>query len=430
MDRADARRGALTAKGRERFNSVVRLSICCSSRAAAIAVRLARRLERNLGIGTLLVEEDSAPVWETWEEGAGADAVLILLDGLNAPAPLRLEAWKGLIGHEGDPPIAFARLEECAYPKLLERRIFFPADDSPALDRAAERWLTAKLPKYPGVTAAAISSTVPNEWWTALVDEPGQIVTADAAAAQAFAHRAAGHFQGVIWLGCAGREAAPIRAELEYRLRDGRMLAVLAHIDKPMKLPEGWHSYLQVVGAPPDAMGDSALGACHAPAFPGWFARELGADLTQAVLLDAAKDLFRMPQTPRTDAGSRQRHLEVLHRYFQSWKKKPEPCRELLAEVPAAIHHGFANDWTRGTELCRRAAFLLLQDGRRREGIRLLHRLLVEAEEHGDEEAAADARHELSWLTDEDGPMFAETTGGVQLALDLQRGDGLRGKRH
>ena len=424
MDRAGAGRGALTADGEERFNRVVQLSICFSSRAAAIAARLARRLERNLGVRTLLVEEDSAPVWETWEEGAAADAVLILLDGLSAPAPLRREAWMGLIDHGGDPPVAFARLEECAYPKLLERRPFFPAGDAPALDRAVERWLAAKLPEQPGITAAAIPSTFPDEWWPELVDEPGQIVTADVAAAQAFAHRAAGHFQGVVWLGCAGREAALVHAELDYRMGDGRVLVVLAHIEKPVKVPAGRHSYLQVVGAPPEAMGDSALGACHAPAFPGWFARELGGDLSQAVLLDAGGDLFRMPQTPRTDAGTRQRHLAILHRYFQSWKEKPEPCRALLAEVPAAIQHGFAQDWTCGTELCRRAAFLLLQDGRRREGIRLLHRLLVEAEEHGDTETAADARHELSWLTDEDEPARAGTTGGEQLVFDLQNSQG------
>ena len=67
---------------------------------------------------------------------------------------------------------------------------------------------------------------------------------------------------------------------------------------------------------------------------------------------------------------------------------------------------------------------MLLQDGRRREGIRLLHRLLVEAEEHGDTEAAADARHELSWLTDEDEPALAGTTGGEQLVFDLQNSQG------
>ncbi len=419
MDGAGTGRGALTAGPLGRFNGEVQLSICCSSRASAITARLARRLDRNLGIATLLVEEDSVPVSETWEEGAAADAVLILLDGVSAPAPLRREAWTGLIDHDGDPPVAFARLEECAYPKLLERRPFFPVA---TLDRAVERWLAGKLPACRGIDPAEIKGTVPDEWWTMLVDEPGRVVTTDAAAAQAFAHQAAEHFQGVVWMGCVGREAALIRAELAYRLGDGRMLVVLAHIEKPLPISESGHSYLQIVGAPPEMPGDPALGACYAPGFPGWLARELGADLDQAVLLDAANDVYRMPQAPRTNDETRHRHLAILHRYFQSWKDKSEPCRDLLAEVPAAIHHGFAQDWARGSELCRRAAFLLLSDGRRREGIRLMHRLLVEAEDRGDAETAADARHELSWLTDEDEPGRAGTTGGEQLIFELSDG--------
>ncbi|MFN0106373.1 MAG: hypothetical protein ACKV2U_30315 [Bryobacteraceae bacterium] len=377
-------------------------------------------MDRNLGIRTLPIEEDSAPVSETWEEGAAADSVLILLDGICAPPPLRREAWEGLIDHDGKPPIAFARLEDCAYPKLLERRTFFPANDVVALERAVERWMTAKLPEVPGIAPAAFPGTVPDEWWTRLVDETGgQILTQDAAAAHAFAHQAAGHFQAVVWVGCAGREAALIRAEVEPRVRDGRVLAVLAHIDKPLKIPETRSSYLQVLGTPPEVEGDAALGACYAPRFPGWLARELGGDLSQAALLDAGSGLYRLPQAPRTNDEMRQRHLTILHRYFQFWKGKPEPCRDLLAEVPAAIQFGFDRDWVRGAELCRRAAFLLLAEGRRREGIRMFHRLLVEAEEHHDPDTAADARHELSWLTDEDGPVRAAATNGQQLSFDL-----------
>ncbi|MSV31163.1 MAG: hypothetical protein EXQ57_01435 [Bryobacterales bacterium] len=395
------------------------MSICGSSRASAITKRLAARLERNLGIATLLVEEDTVPVSETWEEGAAADAVLILLDGVSAPAPLRREAWTGLIEHGGHPPVAFSRLEECAYPKLLERRPFFPAA---ALERAVERWLAGMLPACAGIEPAAIEGAVPDEWWTMLVDEPGRVVTTDPAAAQAFAHQAAGHFQAVVWMGCAGREVALIRAELAYRLGAGRTLVVLAHIEKPLAIPIDGHSYLQVLGAPPETEGDPALGACYAPGFPGWFAKELGGDLNQAVLLEAANGVYRMPQSPRTNDETRQRHLAILHRYFQTWKKEPDPCSALLAEVPAAIQHGFAQDWTRGSELCRRAAFLLLGDGRRREGIRLLNRLLVEAEDRGDAETAADARHELSWLTDEDEPGRSGTTGGEQLVFALEGG--------
>jgi len=275
------------------------------------------------------------------------------------------------------------------------------------------------LPSQPGIEAAAITAEVPEDWWPSLVDQPGRVTTDDVAAAQAFAHHAAGHFQGVVWIGCAGREPALIRAELDHRTGEGRMLAILAHIEKPLKLPESRHSYLQVLGSPPEAQTTNAIGACHAPAFPGWFARELGGDLTQAVLLDAENDLFRLPHRPQTDTETRQRHLTILHRYFQSWKTDPDPCRTLLNEVPAAIQFGFAEDWLHATELCRRAAFLLLRDGRRREGIRLLHRLLVEAEDYGDADTAADARHELSWLTDEDEPARLGITGGEQLALEL-----------
>ena len=82
----------------------------------------------------------------------------------------------------------------------------------------------------------------------------------------------------------------------------------------------------------------------------------------------------------------------------------------------------FANGRTR--EELAAEPFLLLQDGRRREGIRLLHRLLVEAEDHRDSETAADARHELSWLTDEDEPARAGTTGGEQLVFDLRNSQG------
>jgi hypothetical protein len=376
-------------------------------------------LDRNFGIRTLLVEEDEVPVSETWEEGAAADAVLILLDGVSAPAPLRREAWTGLIEHDGDPPIAFARMEDCAYPKLLERRLFFPADDLIVLERAVERWVTAKLPSRPGFVAAGLRGEIPEDWWPSLVDRPGSVTTQDAAAAQAFAQQAASHFQGVVWIGCAGREPALIRAELDHRTSEGRMLAVLAHSDKPLKFPEGRHSYLQILGAPAEGATGDAIGACYAPGFPGWFARELGGDLTKAILLDATNDLYRLAEIPPADTAARMRHMTILHRYFQAWKTHPEPCRALLNEAPAAIQYGFEEDWLRATELCRRTAFLLLGDGRRREGIRLFHRLLVEAEERGDAAAAADARHELSWLTDEDGPVLSGITVGEQLALGL-----------
>lgn len=358
------------------------------------------------------MQEDAAPVSETWEEGAAADAVLILLDRLTAPAPLRREDWTGLIGHNGAPPVAFARWEECAYPKLLERRPFFAANAQ--LDRAVEAWLVAMLPKQPGIDPAPLAASVPDEWWSRLVDEPGCLETNDVDAAHAFAHQARKHFQAVVWIGCAGREPALIHAELQWRAPQGRVLAILAHIDKPLKLPQSRHSYVQVVGPIPAGGNGVALGACYAPGFPGSLAIELGADLTQAVPLDHGASLYRLRAAPAPDPGARQLHLEALQRRFQHWRQRPDSVLPLVAEVPAALAYGFSHDWDRASELCRRTAFLLLGAGRRREGIRLFHRLLLEAEERGDADTAEQARHELSWLTDEDdepvrsGPARAE----------------------
>lgn len=398
----------------------MQLSICCSSRARDVAAHLTLRLEKNLGVQTLLVEEDAVSVSETWEEGAAGDAILILLDGLSAPPPLRREAWTGLIDHEDSPPVAYSVLGECAYPKLLERRRFLPATDALALERAAEKWIVSLMPAVEGIAAAPCHGVVPEDWQGLLVDQPGEVHTEDVAAAQAFAHATASHFQGVLWLGCAGREPALIRSELEYRLRgEGRRLVVLAHAEKPIKTSGGPHSYVQVLGQPA-AAGDAAAGACYAPRFPGWLARELGSSLAGAIALDAGAGLFRLTNAVPTTDAHRQHHLEIVHRHFQHWRSNPEPCSELVAEVPAAIQHGFHRDWQRGTELCRRTAYFLIAEGRRREGIRLWHRLLLEAEERQDAENAEIARHELSWLTDEEGePVRAVTAEAVQMALEL-----------
>jgi len=376
-------------------------------------------LETNLGITTLRVQTDDAAVSETWEEGAGADAILILLDGLSAPTPLRREDWKALIDHDNAPPIAFVRLEDCAYPKLLERRPIFPSADPLQLDRAVERWLASQLPHLPGIHPAALSATVPAAWWTQLVDQPGHAETDSVDAAQAFAHDARPHFQNVIWIGCHARESAVIRAELDFRLFTGRSLVVLANLDKPCKLPGGQHSYISVLGPVPAGGAAGALGAVYPSCFQGRFATELGTDLSSAILLDAAADLYRLPAVPLASPGHRQQHLELLQRYFHKWRDNPDPCRALLPEVPAALEHGFLHDWPRAAELARRSAFLLVGQGRRREAIRLFNRLRMEAETHGDAETAADALHELSWLTGDEDAVPAAPVESSQVQLSL-----------
>lgn len=388
----------------------MRLSICCSPGAVAIAERLSARLRQNLEIDTLVVAEDEVPVSETWEEGAAAQAVLILMDAVSAPPPFRREAWNGIIEHNGEPSLAFVRLEECAYPKLLERRRFLPAE-APELDRAVESWLAGLLPAHPGIAPAICEAAFSEEWWETLADRPGQAVTEDAAAAHAFARQARGQFQGVVWIGCAGREPAVIKAELEHRAGDARLLVVLSHVAKPLNIPPSRHSLLQIQAPAPHS------GPCYAPGFPGWLARDLNIDLSFAVPLDEQGGLYRAIAPFPVDDELRARHLTLIDRYFASWKKKPAPCRDLLPEVSAALDYGFTADWPRARQLCRRAAELYRADARRRECARLYHRLQIEALEHGDDETAADAAHQLSWLTDEDLPAQPQTVAADQLSL-------------
>lgn len=386
----------------------LQLSICCSRRSGAVVGGFVDRLRRNLAVESLLIAEDDVPVSETWEEGSGADALLILLDSVSAPAPLRVSDWTALMQPGGEPPVGFVALEECAFPLVLRRRLFFPAS---GWERAAERWVAGLMPSCDGIAPVACDAPYPEEWWALLADSPGQVSTSDPDAAQAFAHRAAGHFQGVAWIGCAGREPALIQAEMDFRLAQGRMLAVLAYPDRPVRVRDGRHSYIQISGPAP------AFGACYGPIFPGWLAKALGSDLSLATALDSRRGFYRVAAAVDCDDSLRQRHLQILHERFTDWKADPEPCRELLGELNGALAFGFAHDWERARELGRRGAFVLLGQGRRREGIRLLHRLLLAAEEYSDAETAEEARHELSWLTDDDEPVRTRPAEAVQLGF-------------
>src|SRR5262245_43161419 len=100
----------------------MQFGICCSSRTRPIADRLEARLRRNLDIETLIVEADDAPLTETWEEAAAAGAILLILDSTTAPAPFRRADWQALEQQGGTPPLAWLRVEDCAYPKVVERR--------------------------------------------------------------------------------------------------------------------------------------------------------------------------------------------------------------------------------------------------------------------------------------------------------------------
>ncbi|MBM3757853.1 MAG: hypothetical protein FJW38_28210 [Acidobacteria bacterium] len=175
------------------------ISIVCSARAVPLAERWKQRFRRNFGAQVEIVP--GLPACEAAEEGAGKDAVIVLLDGENTPEPFVLSDWKALLERVA---FAYVRLEACAYPALLERRATFFGEPD---ERRLEQWLIGLLPDRLRPPLEARGVTAPSAWWLSLVDRPGWIdVDADEIeTVRQFAADAGAHFQGVAWIVCGDR---------------------------------------------------------------------------------------------------------------------------------------------------------------------------------------------------------------------------------
>ena len=406
----------------------MQLAICCSPLQSGFVRALALRLERNLGIATLIIEDDVEPLWALWDQATGADAVLLMLDAVSAGGPPQRSDWEPLLEHAGSPPVAILRAEPCLYPRLLERRPFLAIADPLEAGRWVERWLVAMLPPHDGVRPAANQAPVPDEWWRLLVDQPGlQIVScSETGSAQEFAARAAAQFQGVEWIGCDGRAPEAIIGHVEHVTRNAqRLLIVLAHVDQTPDLPPGPHSYLILEGQPalvpaPDLLA-SLVGACQASVFPARMIELMRAGRpafeSLVRLLDSGRELYRSPVRFTADEAAEERHLAALHAAFVDWRLQTSLCRELVSEVTGALRHGLAHNWPLASELCLQAALFLLSEKRNREAVYWLRTLADEASWASDESVAERARKELVWLVDDAGEARPGVVHGEQLAL-------------
>lgn len=392
------------------------LGICCSSRSRHIANGLEQRLRRNLGITVLITEADDTPVTETWEEFEGATAILLLLDRLSAPAPLRRRDWQRL-EQLPTPPVAWIRTEECAYPHVIERRSFHSGPYGVEAERAIERWFAPLLPQCNILSPAPLDAAIPDSWWEVLVDRPGHITVPVEMtnAAQSFLNSARPHFQSVAWIGCYAREPESIAGELESTLGSERSLVVLANACEPISVPAGRHSFITVKGVPKLSFSESAAGACYPSVFPAVIGRQLDPDFDKsAILLDSLRGLYRLPALTRPSRASQAQHLEAVLQPFLNWRNEPKPCRRLLYEVEMAVMYGIEEDWEKGSSLLLRAAQFLAEERRNREAVVYLKRLYNEAMRRDDQAIANDAEHELSWLSDSEGnvrrvePMLSE----------------------
>ncbi|MBM3784824.1 MAG: hypothetical protein FJW30_10720 [Acidobacteria bacterium] len=364
----------------------MKFTVCCSPAARDAAGRWKARLHRNLGLHSLIVAEPAARVVDTWEEGGKTDAILLVLDRETAPVPFELEDWRALREHDGQPPVAYLKREECAYPKLLERHArFLPYDD----ERAIERWLVRLFPERADAAAAPTGAAVPEGWWQKLVDSAGtlELPASEIDGVQQFAHDAEDNFEAVAWIVCGDRPLEAIKGELEYRVRGQRMLVVLDHVadGTELELPKGRHSYLLLRG--------------HAEACRLAFPSELQDQYENPVMLDRRRNLMRSARRTGGDVS------KLLQTVF-----KQRPGDEWLHELPVAMRHNYIGD----TYMA--AVRYLLKQARKREAIVLLRELAVEARKRGDLEMEAGALHELSWQTDSVG-IRSETNNAEQISL-------------
>ena len=416
----------------------MRLALCHSALQNTFARGLIERLARNLDIVSLTIEADSSPAHEAWEQGAACDALLLILDSVSAPGPVKRQDWEGLLEHSGELPVAVLRLEDCQYPKLLERRRPFLAPESLLeAERWVERWLVRMLPEgSEGIGAAAIAAPVPEDWWAPMVDQPGVWTgsAADADSAQAFARAAGAHFQEVFWIGCAQRTPESIRHELEHWSRGAvRQLFILVHCDlAPESLPGGRHSYLVLAGQPAVA-GQSDhelspwLGACQASGFPGLMLDLMLAGRSRSewaslvTVLDPGRGWYRPLGLFPTHREAQDRHLAILAETFRNRRARASECRELAGEVSAALRYGFQNNTAAAYELCLQFSLVLLDTNRNSEAAEWLRTLVEKSSLAGDEGMAGRARRELSWLVDDTGAtLHSVPAPGEQLMFDFR----------
>ena len=406
----------------------MQLGICCSPLQHQLAVRLASRLARNLGITTVIVADEHASLMESWEQSSASDAVLLMLDRRLAPGPVKRDDWQSLLEHNGAPQVATLKLEHCFYPKLLERSRFFAPDGNELeAGRWVERWLVSITPTGADTEIQRISrsdsfggSSSPDEWWTKVVDTPGvfALTPRDIDAVQTFACEAGPHFRGVVWIGCEGVPREALKAEIEFRgaaVESGRLLFVLVYADPEVAIPPGCagesrHSFVIVEGRPEATSArrggnaiEASTGACRQSGFPGalldlMLGHERRHEWESLVTpLTADRRWFR-PRSPiAPNRRACQSHLGVLQKLFGAWRRQPDLCREFVGEAAWAVQR----DRPASGELCFDLAMFLLAQQRMPEAVTWLRILAATADEQ--DEFAIQAREELRWLVDEFG---------------------------
>jgi len=141
--------------------------------------------------------------------------------------------------------------------------------------------------------------------------------------------------------------------------------------------------------------------------------------------LDAPRGRFRLgagslAQENFGEHGERlrQRHAAALSEALAEWRKRPDKCKSLLAELDCGLEWAMRLDWSLATTLADRAFAFLGEQDRLPEAADIYTRLRQAALERRDSRVVENCTWELSWIQDERGEIRQAPLGG-QLALEF-----------
>ena len=274
--------------------------LCYANADRESAAELLRYLRLNCTRAAIDVQEfgDPGDFLEAAGSSLSADCPIILLSPRSVPRLWRREEWEPILVEEArqfDRQIAYVLLDECKFPQLLRRNLFFDlSTDRLAGQRALKRWLldrrrlVSDASQLPGLhDSDSVESEALKELELSLADQPGTEIDVKRELALQFAHRSKRDFEGVVWLNCADRSRAGILGDLAqsigltlrgtleqnaHSLRefcsDHRMLIVLenaAPADAEWLICEGKSSFLVVAdGSPPPQISLEDIAALFA----------------------------------------------------------------------------------------------------------------------------------------------------------------------
>jgi hypothetical protein len=198
--------------------------LCHAAVDTPFAHELADFLEANLPLTIARDEGVIRPgfdVVDAAEWGLSADLALVLLSPAAVPAAWVRARWEPVLlaePRELGTPIAFLLLDDCKFPELLRRGVFFDLRQSRLEgQRAVKRWLLSRNRPDPDVVGlprvepvAPLAPVLLAELQREIADRPGAREGLSEDAALAFVQECRHDFAGVFWIDCANRSRAGI----------------------------------------------------------------------------------------------------------------------------------------------------------------------------------------------------------------------------